>query len=150
MLPYGKVYDLYPEYFVDTRALLAPAEVALYDIDPSTSPEICDDIVNIDRHFADGSLGTVILLHVLEHVPTFWELPQKLFNVLRPGGMVFIQTPWNFRLHGPRPDCWRISDDGYESLFGKLFEIVLLEKVNPRDEYLHPLAMNVVLRKPAA
>ena len=147
MLTEGKVYEEYPEFYVDTRKLLAGKELIQLDIDAATQPDICDDVINIDKHFAPGSVGTVLLLHVLEHVTQFWALPAKLKTILKPGGRVFIQTPWNFRFHGPRPDCWRISDDGYEALFKNCLRIRELEKVNPFDDYLHPLVINVILEK---
>ena len=147
MLSTGKVYDEYPELFVDTRQLFSGRRLVQIDIDPLTKPDICDDVLNIDRHFQPATVGTVLLLHVLEHVTEFWRLPEKLHRILKPGGLVFVQTPWNFRFHGPRPDCWRISDDGYEALFKNWLKIRELEKVNPFDDYLHPLVINVVLEK---
>ncbi len=143
----GKVFDAYPELYVDTKVLFAGSTLVRLDLDPTASPDICDDVLNVDRHFAPASVGSVLLLHVLEHVTEFWRLPAKLETILKPGGRVFIQTPWNFRFHGPRPDCWRISDDGYAALFKDCLTIETLEQVNPFGDYLHPLAMNVILRK---
>jgi hypothetical protein len=146
-VPEGKVYEQYPQFYVNTKELVAPRELVQIDIDPLTEPDICCDIIEIDKHFDTGTVGAVILMHVLEHVKKFWLVPQKLHSILVPGGLVFIQTPWNFRFHGPRPDCWRISDDGYQALFDQGFEFVSLEQYNPMNEYLHPIVMNVVLKK---
>lgn len=143
----GKVYEQFPEYYVDTKELFAGRELIQLDLDPATEPDICDDVVHIDRHFERAGVGAVLMIHVLEHVRELWKVPEKLAEILQPEGLVFIQSPWNFRFHGPRPDCWRISDDGYDALFGAHFEIVELEKVNPFEDYLHPLMINVVLRK---
>lgn len=147
MRPEGKVYEMYPELYVDTRTLFPGRKLISLDIDPETQPDICDDVIHIERHFQPGEVGGVILLHVLEHVTRFWELPAKLHRILKPGGLVFVQTPWNFRFHGPRPDCWRISDDGYEHLFKEHFTILELKKHNPLGHDLHPLAISVVLQK---
>lgn len=146
-IPEGKVYEQYPQFYIDTKELFSPRPVVQIDIDASTKPDICCDIIDIDKYFDHGTVGAVVLMHVLEHVRKFWLVPQKLHNILVPGGLVFIQTPWNFRFHGPRPDCWRISDDGYQSLFDQGFEFISLEQYNPLDDYLHPIVMNVVLRK---
>ena len=147
MLTEGKVYDEFPQFYVDTTSLFAGSTLIHLDIDPATKPDVCTNIVNVDQHFAPNSVGAVLLLHVLEHVTEFWKVPAKLRTILKPGGLVFVQTPWNFRFHGPRPDCWRISDDGYEALFKDCLTIKELEKVNPFDDYLHPLVINVVLQK---
>lgn len=145
-VPWGHAYDAAPEAYVDTRTLF-PGVIRV-DTDPATLPDICDDVLHLDRHFAPASVGAVLLLHVLEHMPAFWRLPALLHTLLRPGGLVFIQTPWNFRFHGPRPDCWRISDDGYRVLFGEQFTIRALDQINPTGDPLHPLVLNIVLEKP--
>ena len=147
MMNHGKVYTEFPEFYVDTKEIFSNKRLIQMDIDVDTKPDICDDLLNIDKHFRDNEVGAVILLHVLEHVRNFWMVPDKLYKVLKPGGFVFIQTPWNFRFHGPRPDCWRISDDGYETLFKEKFKILILEKYNPFNDYLHPLLINVILQK---
>ena len=146
-IPTGKVFEQYPQFYVDTKALVFPRPFVQIDIDPSTEPDICCDIIDIDKHFKPESVGGILLMHVLEHVKQFWLVPQKLHEILVPGGLVFIQTPWNFRFHGPRPDCWRISDDGYHALFNKGFEFMYMEPYNPLNQYLHPLLMNVILKK---
>ena len=147
MFPEGKVYESFPDLFIDSKDLFQGQQLLYLDIDPQVKPDICDDVVNLRRHVSDGSLGAVVAVHVLEHVRQFWTLPDIFAAVLKPQGLLFIQTPWNFRFHGPRPDCWRISDDGYEELFGKHFEILKLEKYAPFGQPLHPLTISVVMRK---
>ena len=143
----GKVYEQYPEFYVDTKKFFAPRPLVQVDIDAKTQPDICCDIVDIDRHVKSESAAAVLLLHILEHVCELWKVPEKVYSILKPGGLLFIQTPWNFRFHGPRPDCWRISDDGYQALLKDRFEILKLEQYNPQGQHLHPLMINVVAKK---
>jgi hypothetical protein len=87
------------------------------------------------------------MLHVLEHVPRIWEVPQRVQKVLRKGGLLCLQTPWNLRFHGPRPDCWRISDDGYHALFDAGFEFLNLERTETAGRELMPVCFTAVLKR---
>jgi len=58
--------------------------------------------------FPDRSFDVVTMFHVIEHVPAPRALFNEVFRVLRPGGLLFAETPnidtiW-FRVLGPR---WR-------------------------------------------
>lgn len=53
--------------------------------------------------------------NVLEHVERIWLVPDQIKAVLRI--RMLIITPFIFKIHGPNPDCWRISPAGYEVLF---------------------------------
>ncbi|MCK9567649.1 class I SAM-dependent methyltransferase [Candidatus Pacearchaeota archaeon] len=65
----------------------------------------------------------IIANSVLEHVPTIWRVPREINLSLKDGGKVLFITPFMFKLHGPDPDCWRISPAGYQALFGDYFNI---------------------------
>jgi hypothetical protein len=82
-------------------------------------------------------------------MPRRFTVPRVLDRILAPGGLAFIATPWNFRFHGPRPDCWRISDDGYAALFAETprLEIVDLVKNGVASQPLHPASIHCVVRK---
>ncbi len=61
-----------------------------------------------DARFPDQSFDVVVIFHVLEHVPSPRQLCSEIFRILRPGGLLFVETPnvetlW-FRILGRR---WR-------------------------------------------
>ena len=145
------VYSFFPESYVDTRTLIEDRGLKYIslDLDITANPDIVSDFMNIEKYLESNSLGEVIMLSCLEHMPRLFEVPLILNKILKPGGLVFLLTPWNFRFHGPRPDCWRISDDGYEALFAEHFTIETLYKIPCPGRPLSPVGMQCVLRKKA-
>jgi hypothetical protein len=143
------VFSRMPDTFLDSRELFLGKgkHYVAMDIDPASEAEIVGDFSDAESLLESGSFGTVILLSVLEHMPRVWEVPRILDRIMKPGGRAFVLTPWNLRFHGPRPDCWRISDDGYQALFGELFAIEQLQKIECPGRPLSPVGMTCVLRK---
>jgi hypothetical protein len=144
------VFRRMPETFVDSRSLFTGAAYKNYksmDIDPSSKADIIGDFSSEDNNVASESVGTIILMSCLEHLPKLWAVPKILKRILVSGGRAFILTPWNLRFHGPRPDCWRISDDGYRALFAEHFEIESIEQIPCPERPLSPVGLKCVLRK---
>ena len=135
--------------FVDSVKLFRATKkrYVTLDIEPSVQPDKLGDFADADKYFEPESIGTVILLNSLEHMPRIWKVPSILNRLLKSGGRAFLLTPWNLRFHGPRPDCWRISDDGYHALFDELFAFELLEKIECPGRPLSPVGMKAVIRK---
>lgn len=143
------VFQRMPETFVDSRGLFERAgkEYRSVDVDASSGADIVEDFTRLDKSVEEGSIGTVILLSCLEHMPRLWEVPGILHKILKKDGRAFMLTPWNLRFHGPRPDCWRISDDGYHALFDDLFVFESLEKIECPGRPLSPVGIKCVIRR---
>jgi SAM-dependent methyltransferase len=58
----------------------------------------------------------ILLSEVLEHTKNPFSVIKNLKNILNDNGKIFVSFPFNFRLHGPLPDCWRISEFGFRSI----------------------------------
>jgi hypothetical protein len=144
------VYRYLPESFVDTRSLIESRDLKYIslDIDGASKPDIVADFLDVEKHIVPASIGTVFMMSCLEHMPKVFEVPDLLEKILAPGGRAFLLTPWNLRFHGPRPDCWRISDDGYVALFSKSFTIERLTKIPCPGRPLSPVGVQCILRKP--
>ena len=63
------------------------------------------------------------------------------------GGLAFVTTPFNFRIHGPLPDCWRFTEHGLRALFRE-FDIVELTEEPTPDRPLMPIHYRLVARRP--
>jgi hypothetical protein len=145
------VFRRYPDLFVDAGAILKARniEYTTLDIDPETHPSFVGDFTDGCSILPKNHFGAVILNHCIEHMPRLFDVPKVLDHCLKSGGRAFIATPWNFRFHGPRPDCWRISDDGYNALFSFMpsLRVVSIEKVTNGYQPLHPVALHCIVEK---
>jgi SAM-dependent methyltransferase len=68
-----------------------------------------------------NSVDNYLCISVLEHVLDIQSAAKELTRTLKPGGHLFIATPFAYPLHDV-VDYWRILPDSYEALFDA-FEI---------------------------
>jgi len=61
----------------------------------------------------------ILLSEVLEHTLNPFSVMKNLAKILNKEGRIFVSFPFNFRLHGPLPDCWRISEFGFKSIINE-------------------------------
>ena len=52
----------------------------------------CERVETTDK-FADGSIDLITMFHVIEHVASPSEVVEKLASLLRPGGVLALETP---------------------------------------------------------
>jgi len=117
------------------------------DIDPNSG---CDYICPIENAgFIKEKFDIVIIIDVLEHVEKLFQVPQSLYNICNENALVFIHTPYMFKVHGPIPDCWRLTEYGYRALFSGLFSINEIEAFPPGElgKNSFPLSFSVTLKR---
>ncbi len=68
--------------------------------------------------FADGSIGTVLLFEILEHLANPHRAVAEARRVLRDDGLLAVSVPFNYRLHGFPTDYWRFTASGVHQLLG--------------------------------
>ena len=82
--------------------------------------------VACDAHqlpFADGAFDGAIVQAVLEHVVAPQEVVAEIHRVLKPGGLVYAETPFMQAVHEGAYDFTRFTDLGHRRLF-RMFEEV--------------------------
>jgi SAM-dependent methyltransferase len=123
--PMQKQWTPVKKYFVDTRDFFQQKGIPYMacDHDQASGAEIRSSVLDLPRNLAPHSLGSIIALEVIEHVSRIWELSSVFAELLKPGGWLFLSTPYYFFRHAPFPDYWRISEDGLRLLFGDRFDI---------------------------
>ncbi len=66
--------------------------------------------------FPDASFDTVLNVQVLEHTPRPRALVAEMSRVLKPGGLLILLAPFQFRLHEQPHDYFRYSSHGLRHL----------------------------------
>lgn len=67
-----------------------------------------------DLRFPDGSFDGVACNAILEHVVDPAAAIRELRRVLKPGGRIWIEVPFNQPYHPSPKDLWRVSPEGLE------------------------------------
>jgi SAM-dependent methyltransferase len=137
--PGAVVLDIAPQVHPGARAAFAQAQVESLDIDPAAGAtytcDLCGDIDGVvPRHRFD----VVVCTEVLEHTLDPFAAASNLRDLLKPGGVLLLTTPFNFRVHGPLPDCWRFTEHGLRALLTG-FERVEIEALETPDRPLMPV-----------
>ena len=81
--------------------------------------------------FSDCSVGTLILLEILEHLPDPHKAISEAHRVLRDDGMLVISVPFNLRLHGFPSDYWRFTASGIQMLLSD-FQDKIVFSIGPK------------------
>jgi SAM-dependent methyltransferase len=106
----------FEELTVNERIEVVSTDVAL----SGRTHMVCDAH---DLPFEDGTFDAVVAQAVLEHVVDPWRCVEEFHRVLRPGGLVFAETPFMQQVHGGRYDFTRFTHLGHRRLFRRFEQI---------------------------
>lgn len=84
------------------------------DFDLASQPDLVTDIARMP--FANNSLDLVRAFSVFEHTYNYKAIIADLFRVLRPGGCLFVQTPFLLEFHGYPSDYFRYTHVAWERI----------------------------------
>jgi 2-polyprenyl-3-methyl-5-hydroxy-6-metoxy-1,4-benzoquinol methylase len=117
------------------------------DINPlSDSDYIADICESNDKTIPDNHFDYILCTEVLEHTLRPFDAVNELRRVLKPEGLIFVSVPFNFRIHGPLPDCWRFTEYGLRSLFSN-FQILELNAIETPLRNLMPMHYTLIAKK---
>jgi SAM-dependent methyltransferase len=102
------------EHLADLRALFPGKPYVGLDMRPGPGVDLVADAQDLPH--ADASVGTVIAMNTLEHVPRFWRALDEIRRVLRPGGALLLSCPFYFHIHSFPSDYWRFTPEALELL----------------------------------
>ena len=116
------------------------------DINPESGCTHIGDITKTNETIADSSYDIVVCTEVLEHTLQPFDAAKEIYRILKPGGVAVITTPFNFRIHGPLPDCWRFSEYGLQALLKDFRAVEISETATP-DRDLMPIHYQCLAKK---
>lgn len=141
------VLDVAPQDHEGAKPYFKKATVETLDIDPkSGATYIADLCANNEMTIPSAHFDYIVCTEVLEHTLQPFDAVNELERILKPGGLAFASSPFNFRIHGPLPDCWRFTEHGWRALF-KNFEIVELKELEAKDRFLAPIHYTLIAKK---
>ena len=141
------VLDVAPQDHEGAAPYFKKAKAETLDIDPTSgATHIADLCSNNEGAILSNHFDFVVCTEVLEHVLQPFDAVKEIERILKPGGLVFVSTPYNFRIHGPLPDCWRFTEHGLRALF-KDYEILELNALEEPDRFLAPIHYTLIARK---
>lgn len=130
--------DVAPQDHEGAAPYFPDVTIETLDIDPESGATYIADLTedNSDR-IPSERFDFVVCTEVLEHTVQPFDAVRELHRVLKPGGLAFVTTPFNLRIHGPLPDCWRFTEHGLRALF-KDWDILELSELDDPDRFLMP------------
>ncbi len=141
------ILDVAPQDHEGAAPHFTKSMVETLDIDEkSGATYIADLCANNNKLIPNDHFDYIICTEVLEHTLQPFSAVNEIRRILKPNGLVLVSTPFNFRIHGPLPDCWRFTEHGLRALF-KDFEIIELNILETADRFLMPIHYTLVARK---
>lgn len=146
----GRLLDVAPQVHEGARPFFdANIAVDTFDIDPGSGCTFIGDLCQTNSCLSEAGYDYVVCTEVLEHTLNPFAAVQEIGRVLKPGGMLFLTVPFNFRIHGPLPDCWRFTEHGLRHLLAA-YQIIEMNGLETADRALMPVHYSVVAQKSRA
>ncbi len=145
--PDALMLDVAPQDHEGANPYFIQATIETLDVDPkSGATYIADLCQNNEEQIPDGRFDFIVCTEVLEHTLQPFSAVNEIERMLKPGGLTFVSVPFNFRIHGPLPDCWRFTEHGLRALFHN-YKIVELTGLENEERFLMPTHYTLVAQK---
>lgn len=140
------VLDIAPQIWNGAKEFYKNSIVETLDIDISAATTYIADITkNNSELIQNDKYDVIIFTEVLEHTLNPFEAINEIYRILKPNGVLVMTTPFNFRIHNPLPDCWRISEHGLRQLLKKFTSVTIEE--NGTERFLFPVQYKTIAVK---
>lgn len=120
--------------------------IETFDINPVAGCTYTGDICITNKAIPSERFDFIVCTEVLEHTVQPFNAVREMFRLCKPGGYLFLTVPFNFRIHGPLPDCWRFTEHGLREVI-KPFTILELKSIETPGRDLMPIHYTVIAQK---
>lgn len=141
----GRLLEVGPQDRSLVRECFSNFAVDTFDIVQTYKPTIVGDITRKNESIADSAYDCIVCMEVIEHTLNPFDAVKELRRLLRHEGYLLISAPLNWRIHGPSPDCWRITEHGWNALL-RDFDIVEIDILESPGRTLFPIRYNVLAK----
>ena len=114
------------------RGRLSHADYVGFDYYPGPNVDVSGDAHRL-ADLVEGRFDVVYSTAVFEHLAMPWVVAEEIARVLKPGGLVFVETHFSFSSHERPWHFFQFSDMGLRALFSPAlgFECVEAAMQNP-------------------
>lgn len=110
-----------------------------------TQPNIYGDAQELPFH--ESCADNVLLLDVLEHIPSPHECMQEINRTLKPNGKLWIQVPFMYPIHDAPLDFQRWTEFGFNELAKQHGFSIISKKANGGPVETASILMNIAISK---
>lgn len=143
----GLLLDIAPQDHEGTRPFFADTmDVETLDINPTAGTTYCSDLCKKNDQISANRFDLVVCTEVLEHVLNPFAAVAEINRILKPGGILLASSPFNLRIHGPLPDCWRFTEHGWRALLSE-FTGVDIVSLDDKNRFLMPIHYLITAQK---
>jgi SAM-dependent methyltransferase len=117
----------------DARRRFANAEYVGFDFYPGPNVDVVGDAHRLSQYFGDQKFDIIYSSAVFEHFAMPWLVAIEIAKLLKPGGIVFIETHFSFGSHERPWHFFQFSDMALKVLFSPAlgFECIEAGASNP-------------------
>lgn len=134
----GRLLDIGPQYYESVGRYFSQVTKETFDLDAKSGATHIGDITKHNTKIPSARYDIIVCTEVLEHTLNPFSATKEMYRLLKPGGILLLSTPFNFRIHGPLPDCWRFTEHGLKELLKK-YSSVSISAVETTDRELMPI-----------
>ncbi|HOG36010.1 MAG TPA: methyltransferase domain-containing protein [Paludibacteraceae bacterium] len=142
-----KLLDIAPQVHAGARQFFTKAHIFTADIDEKSGADYIIDICqNNEKVVPEATFDIIVCTEVLKHTLNPFQAVREIYRLLKPEGLLLMSTPFDFRIHGPLPDCWRFTEHGIRSLLND-FKTIKIEALENENRFLMPYHYTTVAKK---
>jgi hypothetical protein len=93
------------------------------DFQKGEDVDVVVDIEKLTDIFELDSIDAIFSASTFEHIRKPWIAADQMLKVVKPGGLIFVQSHFCFPEHGYPFDYWRFTSEAWKVLFEDASEV---------------------------